>query len=295
MFCGLFFCGADAISTSIADSKQVTTVTLTNGIYDYIFGSDDPDMKELDWNFDTAFYAKFKNNIHAGNVDYTSVEVSSMRIKRRKYNEHTWFTLWDIPIAKNEDFGFERFDRYAQAGQEYYYALVPVIENVEGNMNKNNILSEYKSYFILDKDVSYPILFNTALNLQINKQIGTVNTLGRKYPFVFSNGLSHYITGSLKFSLAPYENCEIITDKGYEYRKQFNEWIMNGNPKILKDWTGQIYMLSITSGVPIDYSFYDLPSYEIQFSEIGDVMSQDDMYNNNFTNVNFSLSSGYPV
>lgn len=293
MFCGLYFCG-NFISSSCVDADKVTTVNLKNGIYDYIFASNDPDMKDLDWNFDTAFYGKFRNNLHAGNVDYSSVEVTSMRIKRRKYNEHTWFTLWDIPIGNNEDFGFERFDRYAQAGQEYYYALLPVIENVEGNMNINSILSEYNSYFILDKDISYPILFNTSLNLQINKQIGVINTLGRKYPFVFSNGLSHYKTGTLSFSLAPMEGCEIITAKGYEYRMQFDKWIMNGNPKIIKDWTGQIYMINITSGIPIDYSFYDLPSYEIQFAEIGDVLNQDDMYNNNFTNVNFSLSSSYP-
>ena len=294
MFCGLYFCGADSISTSIVGIDDVSIVTLTNGIYDYIFASDDPYMEELDWNYNTAFYGKFKNNLHAGNVDYSSVEVSSMRIKRRKYNDHNWFTLWDIPISKNEDFGFERFDRYAQANQDYYYALVPVLENVEGNMSKNNIKSEFDSYFILDKDISYPIIFNTSLNMQINKQIGTVNTLGRKYPYVFSNGLSHYKTGSLKFSLAPYDNCEIQIDKGNEYRQQFDEWIMDGNPKIIKDWSGQIYMIGLTSSIPIDFSFYELPSYDIQFSEIGDVFNQDDMYNNNFTNVNFTLSSSYP-
>ena len=138
MFCGLNFCGT-SLSSSCAIPNKITTVSLQNGIYDYIFASDDPDMNELDWNYDTAFYGKFRNNLHAGNVDYTSVEVSSMRIKRRKYNDHVWFTLFDIPINSNEDFGFERFDRYAQAGQEYYYSLVPLIENVEGNMNKNNI------------------------------------------------------------------------------------------------------------------------------------------------------------
>ena len=130
--------------------------------------------------------------------------------------------------------------------------------------------------------------------MQINKQIGTVNTLGRKYPFVFSNGLSHYKTGTLQFGLAPYENCEIQLDNGYEYREQFDEWIMDGNPKIIKDWTGLIHMISITSEISKNFETYFLPSYSINFSEIGSVFDQDDMYNNNFTNVNFSLSSAYP-
>ena len=294
MFCGLNFCGT-SLSSSCAIPSKITTVSLQNGIYDYIFASDDPDMNELDWNYDTAFYGKFRNNLHAGNVDYTSVEVSSMRIKRRKYNDHVWFTLFDIPINSNEDFGFERFDRYAQAGQEYYYALVPLIENVEGNMSKNNILSEYSGYFILDKDVSYPIIFNTSLSLQINKQIGTINTLGRKYPFVFANGLSNYKTGSLKFSVAPFEDCNLILSKGYEYRVKFDEWIMNGKPKIIKDWTGQIYMMNITSSIPIDYSFYQLPSYQIQFTEVGSALDENDMYNNGMIDIITTLSSTYPA
>lgn len=295
MFIGFEFCGdKNAISMTSPKTNEITEIKITNGIYDELFGSVNPNIKQDDnskvWDFDTRFYAKFQNNLIAGNIDYTASTVTAVRIKRRKINEHNWTTLYEIPINDNADFIFELIDRYAQGNQEYYYALIPVIEDVEGNINKNNISSEFSNYFILDKDIQYPIIFNTNLNMQINKSIGVIETIGRTYPFVVSNGLTQYKTGTLKFSIAPFENCEIDNKEGLTYRNQFEEWIMNGNSKIIKDWTGQIYMINITSAVPIDYEIYYLPSYEIQFTEIGSVFNSDDMYNNNFTDINSSLS-----
>lgn len=300
MFMGLGCCGSgDSISYTPSLVNDVTYVSISNGIYDELFGSDNSELLTNDsskqWDFDTRFYAKFKDNLMAGNVDYAASIVSSIRVKRRKNNEHKWSTLFEIPIETNEDFQFELVDRYAQGSQDYYYSLVPVIEGVEGNINKNSIKSEFRSYFILDRDVSYPIIFNTSLNIELNKIIGTINTLGRKYPFVISNGMSKYKTGSLNFALAQMIDCEIDIDNGYNYRTQFEEWITNGKPKILKDWTGQIYMMNITSSVPIDYSFHQLPSYQIQFTEIGNALDEIDLYYNNFIDIITSLPSTYSV
>lgn len=300
MFMGRYYCGSvEATSLTPTNIQDVTYIEITNGIYDELFGSDNSDieMNEVSkkWDFDTRFYAKFQDNLVAGNVEYAASMVSSVRIKRRKNDEHQWFTVYDMPIETNDDFEFELIDRYAQGSQDYYYAMVPVIEHVEGNINKNSIRSEFSSYFILDKDISYPIIFNTSLNIELNKNIGVVNTIGRKYPFIISNGMSQYKTGTLQFALANMINCEVDVDNGYNYRTQFEQWIANGKPKILKDWTGQIYMMDITSSIPIDYSYYNLPSYQIQFTEIGNPLDETDMYNNNFIDVISTLSTAYPL
>jgi len=292
MFVGLEFC-SDSILMTSSNAGEIIEVEIMNGIYDDLFGSVNPDIKQSDeskdWNFDTRFYAKFQNNLIAGNIDYTASTVSSVRIKRRKKDEHTWLTLYEIPINENEDFNFELIDRYVQGNQSYYYALVPMIENVEGNFNKNIVTSEFSNFFILDRDIEYPIIFDTKLNMQINNPIGVINTIGRTYPFVISNGMNQYKTGSFTFSLIPFENCDVNFDSAFNYREQFEKWIMDGNPKILKDWTGQIYMFNITDSIPIDYSYYNLPSYEIQFTEIGDPLDMDDLYYNNFIDVNYSV------
>ena len=298
MFMGLgYFGSGESISSTPTIVNDITYISISNGVYDELFGSDNSDINMNDsakiWDYDTRFYAKFQNDLLAGNVNYTADIVSSVRIKRRKKNEHTWLTLFEIPIKTNDDFQFELVDRYAQGSQDYYYALVPVLENVEGNINKNSITSIFNDYFILDRDISYPIIFNTSLNIEINRNVGVINTLGRKYPFVISNGISKYKIGSLEFALAQIVDCEIDVQNGFNYRTQFEEWITNNKPKILKDWTGKIYMIDITSSIPIDYSFYELPSYQIQFTEIGDPLDAQDLYNNNFTDVITSLSANY--
>lgn len=300
MFMGMECCGSDkAISCTPTFINDITYIKISNGIYDELFGSDNPDIEmnasSKKWDFDTRFYAKFQDSLVAGNVDYAASMVSSIRIKRRKNNEHKWMTMWDIPIKTNDDFDFELVDRYAQGSQDYYYAMIPVIEHVEGNINKNEIRSEFNHYFILDKDISYPIIFNTNLSIELNKSIGVINTLGRKYPFVISNGMSQYKTGSLQFALAPVVNCGIDTADIYNYRTQFEEWLSNGKPKILKDWTGQIYMIDITSSVPIDLSYHKLPSYQIQFTEVGDVLDETSMYMNGFIDIISTLSTSYPL
>ena len=292
MIVGLNMSGSsECIFTTPILMNEINKVEIKNGVYDYLFGSNNSEKKEMDWDYDTAFYAKFKNNLMAGNVDYAASMVSSVRIKRRRKDiEHKWFTVHEFPINKNEDFSFEFFDRYTQGDQDYDYAFVPVINNIEGNISQNSIRSEFSNYFILDKDVSYPIVFNTELNLQLNQQVNIVNTLGSKYPFVISNSISQYKTGTLTFGLAKMKDCNIDLNKAYDYRDGFEKWIMNGKPKIIKDLTGHIYMVQITSSISVDVKFWQLPTYEIQFTEVGNALDEIDMYYNDFINVMPTLS-----
>ena len=288
MLAGLHF-SSNAICNTCVPSTSITSITLQSGIYDDLFCSDNPDKSTKDWDYDTRFYARFQNNLFAGNVDYSASNVSMMRIKRRKNNEHEWIRIHEIPIEQNSDFDFEVFDRYAQACQDYYYALIPMINSVEGNMSKSQIYSEFDSYFITDKSISYPIIIDTSLSLEIQKQTSIVNTMGSKYPFVISNSINNYKKGSLQFGLVPMIDCELYPEDGYEYRQQFEKWITNGEPKILKDWTGQIFMIQIIDTIPIDFSFWKLPSYTLNFVEVGDSSNEDDLYYNNFIDVNYNV------
>ena len=122
MFVGMECCGSgDAISYTPTFLNDITYISISNGIYDELFGTDNPNVEmnssSKKWDYDTRFYAKFQNNLVAGNVDYAASMVSSMRVKRRKNNEHQWFTMFDIPIETNDDFEFELVDRYAQGSQ----------------------------------------------------------------------------------------------------------------------------------------------------------------------------------
>jgi hypothetical protein len=218
MFAGLHF-SSNSICNTCIPNTNVTSITLQSGIYNDIFCSDNPDKDTKDWDYDTRFYAKFQNNLYAGNVDYSASNVSMMRIKRRKNNEHEWIRIHEIPITNNDDFDFEFYDKYAQACQDYSYALIPMIGSVEGNMSSSKIFSEFDAYFITDKTISYPVMFNTSLSLEIQRQTSIINTLGNKYPYVISNANNNYKKGSIQFSLIPVIDCQLSPEEAYDYRQ----------------------------------------------------------------------------
>ena len=164
-----------------------------------------------------------------------------------------------------------------------------MIGSVEGNMSSSKIFSEFDAYFITDKTISYPVMFNTSLSLEIQRQTSIINTLGNKYPYVISNANNNYKKGSIQFSLIPVIDCQLSPEEGYDYRQNFEKWITNGEPKILKDWTGQIFMIQTIDAIPIDCSFVQMPTYDVNFVEIGDALNEQDLYYNNFIDVQYSL------
>lgn len=295
MFLAYNFCG-QSCSEVVTSKEEIEKINIQNGIYDSMYGTANTNFTNdmnMTWDYNTRFFAKFQNSLMAGNVDYNAESVSSIKIKKRKSDEHNWHLIASIPITTNDSFNFELIDRFAQGKQEYYYSMTPMNNLVAGNSTSVSVKSDFDSFYLLDKTTSYHIVLNAKLNLDINKTTNTVSTLGRKYPFYISNGAINYKTGSLSFGLVPIINCEMNIDEGYKYRQQLEEWIMNGSPKILKDWTGQIFMINITDNISVSYDNYDMPIYTINFVEIGSVFNDEDMWINNFTDMEEGLGVNY--
>lgn len=290
MFLGMQFAG-DTFFHLSPKINEITYIGLQNGEYDELYGTVNINLTHpKQWDYDTRFYAKFQNNLYAGNVDYASDIVSFIKIKRREATEHKWLTLYQFPIMSNEDFHFELFDQYVQNKHEYYYSLVPVMGSIEGNINQNNIVSSFDDYYILDKNVSYPIHFNVDISETINKASSIITTLGRKYPFIVSNGLAEYKSGNMQFYLLPLKDCMINEDALYAYQEKFNKWIINGEPKIIKGYDEKIYMIKITSNIDITYTD-NLPQYSFEFTEVGNFLDQNDLYYNKFIDYNPNLTT----
>lgn len=290
MFLGMQFSG-DSFFNLSPKVNEIIYIDLQHGIYDELYGTVNINLNyPKQWDYDTRFYAKFQNNLYAGNVDYAADIVSAVRIKRRESSKHKWLTLYQIPITCNDDFKFELFDHYVQNKHEYYYSIVPIMGNTEGNINQNNIMASFDDYYILDRNISYPIHFNVDISETINRPIEIVSTLGRKYPFVISNGLSEYKSGHMQFYLLPLKDCLINEDALYKYQEQFNEWIMNGEPKIIKGYDEKIYMVKISSNIEISYD-NTLPMYSFDYTEIGNVLDNDSLYYNHFIDANPNLAT----
>lgn len=66
--------GKNACAFTPTSVNNITKVELKNGIYDYLFLTQDTTLdvnNELqeDWDYNTLLYAKFNGNTNAGNID----------------------------------------------------------------------------------------------------------------------------------------------------------------------------------------------------------------------------------
>lgn len=289
-----FLGGEKSLDPSPTDVKNIKNIKLTNGIIDELFITQNVDYDYSTsipqvWDFDTILHAHFNGNLHAGNVDYTTEQVSHIRIKIREKNTFDWLTVYEIPINKTEDFKIERFYGYCKSDTEYEVAIVPIINGVEGNLNINSVLSKFSGIAIVEKDR----IFTAELDIhkgsvQRNKPNAVINTVGSKYPFVINNGDSNYDSGSITATFVPYkeEICDFEYSKGFKYRKDLMDQLCDGKPKVLKYDDGRMWLISVVdSPSEQEGSHPENISTTINWVESGDIDSQMDLYENDLIDV----------
>lgn len=294
VFLGCSFLGnKNSIDPTATNIENIKSLTIQNGIYDNLFITRstyfilDKNISKV-WDYDTTMYATFSGNLNAGNVDYTVKQVSAIRIKRRKQNTFEWLTLFEIPIIDVDSFFFERFDKYAASDTDYDYASVPVVNNIEGNFNINSVHSSFNGIFIVEKEADFHTIIETEIQLERDRPSTVIQTIGGKYPFVIHNSNNNYDKGSVFGTFMEedkgFDRWKI--KKSYEYRKQLNDFLCNGKPKILKYWDGRVWLVSITNGVSetVDGHPSNVRS-SFQWVEIGDYESPTDLFNNNLIDV----------
>jgi len=280
------FCGDNhSFDFTPTDVPNINNIKIKNGIYDEVFATRNTNFEYSEnnkvWDFYTILYPLFQSNLYAGNVSFTSDTVTAIRVKRRKKGTYTWDVIFEVPIYTNADFTFERFDRFARGNTEYEYSLVPVISGVEGNLNTNEIKSEFDGIYLVEKDVVYHCYLNTKIpETQRHQNSTIIETLGRKKPYVIKNGDLNYVSGSLNVTFIDKGlNCEYDIENGWKYREQVDDFLTNGRPKILKSDTGEMWLVSIVDSIPQDFSqHWQMPIHTIQWIEIGDCESTEDLF-----------------
>ena len=284
---------------------NITNVQIENGIYDYFNITKDTDFPyittyPLTWDENTQMDADFKGNINAGNVDYVVGNISQIRVKRRKKGEFNWYTLFNVEINKITDIDFVRYDRLAQNDTEYEYAIVPIIGNVEGVYAVNSIKSEFYGIFITDGETSYKFKENASYSSNERVRLtGTYEPYGSKYPIVISNGNLSYEKGTVSGDILVYNENEgyaINTQNGIqvytnnsgldrkatvERLNNIKNFLTTASAKILKDFNGNIWLVTLSDNIPITYySEVGMGFAQIGFnwSEIGNASSGQDLY-----------------
>lgn len=292
MFFNTGFAGTStSISNSILPETAITTITLKNMIADELYATKKMlvrfDWKiPKDWDFDTYLHALFQGDVYAGNVTYSESIVQKIKIKKRFKGEFTWKTIYEKEIHANEDFAIEFYDYYEPSNRDIEYAYVAVIANADTDTISTEVHSKFDSYFICNRSESYPMILDMDNTVTYNRESSTIVSPGRKYPYVVNNGIARYYSGTMNVTFIELKNCEFDTDNGWDYRNKLDMFLSDGQPKILKSFEGDVWMVNIIGSLQRSVNgHYQNVSHQIEWVECGDPTLISDLYDNNFIDV----------
>lgn len=282
---GFGACGyKNGFSRTPIPSSEFTTTIVKNCTIDDLFitrntGLSNSNLLVGDWDYDTILHAKFNGNLSAGNVDYTLDQVSALRIKRREVGALNWITLYEIPINNVTDFNFERVSYLERSNTKYEFAIVPVNNGIEGNYNTNTVDSLFDGVVLVDRNAVFKTVLNTSISMQKNRNGATVAPVGRRYPLSISNGFNNYDSGSIKATFIQQIGLEFDVKNGWRWRRDFMNYLVDSNVKVLKFYDGRMWLVAITGNPLEDSSAHiDMPYTSFDWTEVGDVEKSKDLY-----------------
>ena len=293
MFLGTtFFCGKNAFLPP-ATNVDLNTLSISDGTYDHLFLSIDTSqtVKNIndDWKYETRLNAPFDKDLEAGNIGFSVRNTDTIVIKTREKGTFEWKTIYTIPITTAEDFSFVINYPYSKNRTENEYMMLSTINGVENSYTTIGCETSFDGFFIVDKDNIYGTVYNTNSTDTVRNTNNTVlSLLNNKYPTVFTNSESDYNTGTTSGCFLKIDVDTGVVDEmnGASYRKNVVDWLCNNKPKILKLQDGRAFLIKVT-GTPSDTGQGHEQLREISFdwTEIGDVDNEKDLYLNNLSDV----------
>lgn len=293
MFLGSTFASSkESLTSSFAASSDVTDLTIANAVFDEIYSTVNvvpQTVKDYQipavWGFDTRLHALFQDNLYGGNVSFTESIVESIRIKKKVKGDKKFKTIYEKSISSNDDFKIELMDYYEPVGT-VEYAYVPVISGGENSYITNRIESFFDSYFICEKDISYPMILDTGFEKKLTQKTSLIELLGREKPVILKGGQIRYYTGDISCTFIELKEDGWQTHTSWDYRNGIYDFLTNGKPKILKDYLGNVYMMAVTSGdISEESDHYEHVITKFSVAECGSAYDPGDLYDNGFINV----------
>lgn len=283
----------DLVPTSV---NNLSSTQIEHGIYDHLSISKDvttPYSTVIPkFNYDTILDCDFNGNISGGNIKISLGQLNSIRIKRREKNSFKWVTIKEVMVKSQGDLSFVTIDSFVPSGEDFEWAIVPVIEGVEGNYVISTLKTQFNGIFISDVDTIFKLYSGTAYSNDVsNVSVGSVKPFGSRYPIINSNGITDYEDITIQGDLlgGNYEKTRIINRNEVVKQKEvFNKFMKNGKSKIVKDWNGNIWILILTSGITYSSNpSFGMGTLNASFSmtEQGKYNDQRDLYDNGLVEV----------
>lgn len=292
------FLSADVMSVTCTptDIDNINKIELSNGIYDELFVTNDVESElteniQKEWDFNTILHATFDGNAMAGNVNWAINTISNIAIKRRKIGEFDWVTLETKEVNSFDDFTIVGTDKTASTNFEYEYAIVPILNGIEGNYSTAVPLKVLSNCLvILDKDEMWATIVTDGFCDEVsNAPSSAIVTMNDTYPTIISNTSASYKTITVNCQFLPtneddMEHCISISNdldpvKITTNNDAFMKFLNNKKPKLLKNLDGRTWLVYITTP-PTNSADGNYLIRKITFgcTEIGDINSEEDLY-----------------
>lgn len=293
MFFGMSFAGtASGLSNATATKNEISTLTFSNVILDELYATKKVLVKfnwEIPniWDFDTLLHARYKETLHAGNIEFNTETTTSVKIKRRFVGDFNWRTIYEQEVNTNKDFEIEFYDYYEPSGRTIEYAYAINIGGIDSETATGEMKSEFAHYFICGQNgESYPMILDVDNAITYNRESQIVTSPGKKYPYVINNGITQYYSGTLKVNFVQMtDDCEFNWDDTWKYRNEIDQFLANGEPKILKSFEGDMWLVDVTNSISRNTNgHYQNVVHQFDWVEIGDPSSIGDLYDNGFIN-----------
>lgn len=272
---------------ALANDNKENNIIIQNGIFNHLNITkkviDEWDTEiPIAWDGNnTILNATFKNTLDGGKMADLIGNVYYLAIQRKEHNVEKWITLQKI--FKNAEgllnANFTMFDTTAENDVRYTYQLVPI--DYYGNYGvaqQIDIVSHFNDAYICDTEKCFKITYEYKKNQSTNQQSAIYEPYGSKFPFAAFNAVTKYSSGTITAVLlaetSKQQTVSYLDRKAQiKLEKEFNNWLTNGKPKILKDFNGECKIIIIPNAINNEYYkelANGLASTSFDYVEIGE-------------------------
>lgn len=275
MFFGYdFFMDSNSLS-STSTNALINGVQVENGIINHLNVLNEIDVSSGNfdttiptvWTNSTVLNATFNNTLDGGSISDIIGNVDRIEVQRRQlsYDINTntwvpmdnWITLQTIikdPETQVLQGSFTMYDPFGQHSAHYVYQIVP-IDN-QGNVGtslQQEVNSYFNKAFICDANNIFDITNEYTLNFNMVQKSALYEPYGVQFPFVAYNAVTKYKSGTIETIPTTNNNGKIDRLAQVSYLNKLNNWLTNGRAKVLKDFNGNVLLISIQEATSNDF------------------------------------------
>lgn len=230
--------------------------------------------------------------------------VKKVLIKRKITTSSRYQSIYYSEVSSLDDLNITINDFGCRNNYDYLYIVQYFSESGAQLYTQNFTVKSYFDCMVLaDKDRIYYTPLNFAAINTTRVKPYVINTpLFSLKPSYYSNTMTNYEEGTCQGTFlresGDESHIQFETNHNWEYRKEIKDWLTEGNAKLLKNVTGEIWLVGIKSDSINDTSLFSQAEVEgarlLEFGwiELGDADSESDLYDNNLIDVPSDYWSG---